>query len=244
MAKALHDNRGFTLAEVVLVTIIAAILAAVAMRGAVIVTQSARVEQTKETMQALEFAIVGNPELMANGIRNDYGYVGDIGALPPDLQVLVTNPGLATWKGPYVHPRRGGDYQQCLRDAWNQSLTLNGAEIVSTGSGQIIVRRLAPSTASLTSNRVHGVIVDSLGRGPGSNFSDSLTVTLYHPDGGTQTAHTATVSGDGYFEFASVPVGCHQLSIVFTPGGESVTRYIDVSPGASAYIELRLPAAF
>lgn len=242
---AIRNNRGFTLAEVVLVMIIVAIVAGVAMRGAVNVTNSARVERTKQIMQALEFAIVGNPELKANGMRSDYGYVGDIGALPPNLQALISDPGLGTWRGPYVHPGEGGTYQQYLRDAWNQSLTLNGAEIVSTGSGQTIVRRLASSTSALTSNRVHGVVVDSLGRGPDSTYRDSLAITLSHPDGSGAVAIRPVVAGrDGYFEVTQVPVGHHKLTVALIPNNDSITRYIDVSPESSAYIELRLPTSF
>lgn len=242
---ALRDNRGFTLAEVVLVVIIVGILAGVAMRGAIRVTQSARVEETKQTMLALEFAVVGNPDLQSNGTRSDYGYVGDVGALPPNLQALVTDPGLGTWKGPYVHPRRGGDYQQCLRDAWNQAISLSGTEITSSGSGQNIIRRLAPSTAALTSNMIHGVVIDSLGRGPDSTMSDSTIVTLYHPDGSGGTAsRNAAVNRDGYFEIAAVPIGVHRLDAVFTPSSDSLTRYIDVAPGTNPYLEIRLPTAF
>lgn len=245
IAGQISNNRGFTLAEVVLVLIIVGILAGVAMRGAVSVTQSARMEQTKQTMQALEFGLVGNPELQTSGIRSDYGYVGDNGALPPNLQALVSDPGLGTWRGPYVHPLRGGDYQQCLRDAWNQPLSLNGTEIVSTGSGQSIAARLAPSTAALLANRVHGLITDSLGRGPDTTLADSLTVTLYHPDGaGAIAARSISVEHDGYFEATSVPIGSHRLSVVFVPTADSLTRYVDVVPGSSPYVELRLPTAF
>ena len=50
----------------------------------------------------LAHAVAGDPDLVAGGTRSDFGYVGDIGALPSDWDDLVTNPGYSTWNGPYV----------------------------------------------------------------------------------------------------------------------------------------------
>jgi len=41
-------------------------------------------------IQMIKRAIVGNPELKSNGIRNDFGYVGEMGRLPTSLTELMS----------------------------------------------------------------------------------------------------------------------------------------------------------
>ena len=62
----------------------------------------ARTETTIARMDMLARAIAGDPNLISGGVRSDFGYVGDVGALPSNLDQLVTNPGYSTWGGPYV----------------------------------------------------------------------------------------------------------------------------------------------
>ena len=55
-----RTNSGFTLIEVVLVIVVAGILAGVAMRGSKQIADSARSEETKQELEALSTAIIGN----------------------------------------------------------------------------------------------------------------------------------------------------------------------------------------
>ena len=91
---------GYTLIELVIVIIILGIITTVAMRSIKDTNQTARIEETKKELEQLAIAIAGNPDLISGGQRTDFGYVGDIGALPPNLDALVQNPGgYTTWKG-------------------------------------------------------------------------------------------------------------------------------------------------
>ena len=108
------SRRGFTLVEVVIVIILLGIIAAVAVGRLTTSLETARVEQTKAEMQALARAIVGNPDVYSRGARTDFGYVGDIGALPFSLDNLVTNPGYASWNGPYLTSGRRWLPKRCL----------------------------------------------------------------------------------------------------------------------------------
>ena len=120
-------SRGFTLVEVVLVLIISAILVTVALRSGVSISDAAKTEETKQELEALEYAMVGNPSLYNNGVRADFGYVGDVGALPLNLNALATNPGLATWKGPYIKPRFSQVSNDFTLDAWGAPYQFAGA---------------------------------------------------------------------------------------------------------------------
>ncbi|RME30712.1 MAG: type II secretion system protein, partial [Candidatus Zixiibacteriota bacterium] len=98
----LRGQRGYSLIELVVVLIIVGILASVALKSLRTAGVVAKTEQTRHELDKLAWAITGNPERSSGGVRSDYGYIGDVGALPPNLDALVTNPGYATWKGPYI----------------------------------------------------------------------------------------------------------------------------------------------
>ena len=234
---------GFTLIEVVLVIVIIGILATVALQSGRQVYDTARVEQTRQELDDLATAIAGNPSLQNNGVRIDFGYVGDIGALPPNLDALRTNPGgYVTWNGPYVKNRFTQTPDDYKMDAWGAEYVFVGISLTSVGSGSDITRRIAGSVDELLYNRVSGNVFDLDGSPPGPDYWDSLTVRLTVPDGsGSTVARGAVVGSGGFFFFDSVPVGNHDLMICYEPDHDTVTRLVSVQPGSSHYGEYRLP---
>lgn len=98
--------------------------------------------ETLERIKAIRTAILGNPDIISKGLRSNFGYVGDMGGLPPVLEYLVLqqsptpnpfpvnwNQTLWTidattgigygWRGPYIDPTYTGNYEfQAFRDAW------------------------------------------------------------------------------------------------------------------------------
>jgi prepilin-type N-terminal cleavage/methylation domain-containing protein len=237
-----RDCRGLTLVEVVVVLVIAGILAAVAVRSLGTVSQTARVEETKREMDALARAITGNPELQNNGTRSDFGYVGDVGSMPANLAALVANPGgYSTWKGPYFRNRLsqiGDDY---VNDAWGVPYSYAGSAITSTGSGSSIVRRLSDSVGDLLQNQVTGTVFDLDGTPPGPTFGDSIVIRLALPNGsGGMTTVTTHPDAGGYFAFGSVPIGNHNLDLVYLPLHDTLHRFVSVSPASIIYSDYYL----
>lgn len=235
-----NNSRGFTLIELVMVIVIAAILTAVAMKKIAPVLDTVKVEETKQEMDRLAIAITGNPELQNNGVRTDFGYVGDIGALPPDLDALVSNPGsYTTWQGPYINnsfEQITGDYK---KDAWqSEYLYTGGITVTSAGSGNNIIRRLTSSVDELLHNRVTGAVYDKDGIPPGNDYKDSLVIRLTFPNGsGGTTTKSSFPDIGGSFGFDSIPIGNHNMEIIYLPDHDTLRRFVSVVPGSNLYGE-------
>ena len=238
----LTNQTGFTLIEIVIVIIILGLLSSIAIRQIGTQVDTAQYEQTKKELDQLALAIVGNPDIRTNGARTDFGYVGDVGALPPNLTALVTNPGgYTTWDGPYIDPGpNGNDY---LTDAWASAYVYSNTNIRSVGAGSNIDKLFAPNSTSLLSNTVEGYLVDAGNQPPGTSYMDSVLVELIYPDGsgGLTTASTA-LNASGNFIFATVPVGNHLLRSIHIPTSDSTTYQVSVEPGSHLKLRLTHPA--
>ncbi|MDH4157890.1 MAG: hypothetical protein OEW00_11510, partial [candidate division Zixibacteria bacterium] len=231
------------LIEVVVTIVITAILAAVALRSISTLSQTSRIEQTRQEMNRLVFAIAGNPALENGGVRSDFGFVGDVGILPPTLDALYQNTfGYPTWKGPYIGRRFSQIADDYNRDAWSTAYVYTGGtQITSVGSGSNIVRKVADNTSELLNNRVSGTVLDADGTPPGYVFEDSLLVRLTVPSGaGGLTRKTRTVDAAGNFTFDSIPIGNHDIEIIYRPDEDTLKRFVSVLPGSTVYNTFRL----
>jgi len=136
------DYRGFTLIELVIIIVILGIIAAVAVPKFSDIINSSKINATKQEMDALKKAMVGNPAVVAGGEYIDRGFEGDVGFLPSRLVDLVVIPDSITaydrltrlgWNGPYIDSS-GGDF---ALDAWGNSYVYlpGNRRLVSTGGG-------------------------------------------------------------------------------------------------------------
>ncbi|MFQ6007620.1 MAG: prepilin-type N-terminal cleavage/methylation domain-containing protein [Candidatus Zixiibacteriota bacterium] len=241
-----RTNDGYSLFELILVIIILGIITSVAIRSLRTAHNTARVERTKKELDQLAWAIAGNPKLVSGGIRTDFGYVGDVGAMPPNLDALVSNPGYSTWDGPYIrddfYPYDTSSETEFKIDAWGTTYSYSGgATISSTGSGSTITRKIANSLDDLLRNTVSAVVTDLDNTPPGTTYRDSVKILLTYPDGvGSMTTLARYPGADGFVSFDSIPIGNHQLQVVYTPNSDTLTRVVSVEPGDGSYTTVSL----
>ncbi len=244
MKKINKNNSGFTLVEVILVIVIMGILVSTALNSITNISDTVKVEQTKKEMDILAKSIVGDPDLNNNNVRSDFGFVGDIGALPNSLTDLITNPGgFTTWNGPYFTNKFSQITDDYSKDAWGNLYVYNGvnATITSVGSGTNIIRRIAPSAGDLLYNQVSGNIFDLDGTPPGSDYNDSIQVLLTIPDGsGSISILSITPDAGGYFTFDSIAIGNHLLEIIYEPLNDTTRRFVSITPNSEFYTNYNL----
>jgi prepilin-type N-terminal cleavage/methylation domain-containing protein len=241
----LNSPNGFTLIELVMVIIIIGVLAGVAMKSMDSAIQTGRIESTKKEMEQLATAIAGNPDLISNGTRTDFGYIGDIGSLPPNLDALVTQPsGYTTWKGPYIRNSFNQASEDFKRDAWNALYSYNGGvTIVSTGSGSNITKQIAGAASDLTNNTIQGIVVDALSNPPGTQ-NNNVNISITYPNGtGATTTATVHPSGNGNYTFSGLPVGLRTITAVNTPTNDTIISYVSILPKSTIIDNIKFGSA-
>ena len=240
----MEDQSGYALIEVVVVIIVLSILAAVAATYLGPTIDYTRFQETRIDLDRLAVAIVGDPSLVSGGVRTDYGYIGDVGAMPPNLAALVTNPGsYSTWNGPYISDdfSTDGSSIEYDKDAWGNSYTYSGGNTVSSsGDGNTVTREFAKSIDDLLHNTSSFAIVDLNNTPPGSIYRDSVKLLLTFPDGsGSYTTVSRFPDAGGFVSIDSIPVGIHTLQTVFLTTSDTLTRRVNIDPGSDFYCEIK-----
>jgi len=138
MNQILKRNSGYTLMELVMVIILLGILSAVAIPKIGNMIDTSKESSTKQEMQMLRVALIGDASSNVGGEMADKGYIGDVGSLPPNWDALINKPSGVSdwnrntqsgWNGPYVVDN-GGDYKE---DVWGNDYSLTDSTIVSGG---------------------------------------------------------------------------------------------------------------
>lgn len=146
------NTRGFTLIEVIVTMAIISVLAGIIVPISYRVWETGEIDLTRSRMADIKKALVGDPALIQQGVRIDYGFVGDNGELPATLGDLKTDSGIyPNWHGPYLGS--GVDPRYFAEDAWGEPLVYIP---VSDAFG----RRIAARLASKGPDRIEGTADD------------------------------------------------------------------------------------
>ena len=89
MLRIDNFGRGFTLVEMTVVLLLITLLASVAVRETAELGFQTRYEQTKDRLEMIKQAILGNPRQIINGQQAISGFVADMGRLPNTLRELI-----------------------------------------------------------------------------------------------------------------------------------------------------------
>ena len=126
----MRDFRGFTLVEMLVVILVIATLSAIGISQYIHFDQDAKVAVTKDRLNRIRTAILGDSRVVSGGVYAQPGYSGHCGGLPVDLKDLVEMPGDGIcaspydpmtrqgWRGPYV----SGTAAELAVDVWGTAL--------------------------------------------------------------------------------------------------------------------------
>ena len=227
----MNNRKGFTLVEVIVILVVLSILAAVAVPLALKIFERMAEDTTREEMDNIKKALLGDLRKLQTSFRNDFGYLGDIGCLPSSTDVnfnldrLLTQGTLpawsfdstkqtgAGWKGPYITGTPGEDFKT---DQWgnNYTYTATGscpltATLTSSGASTSLTSDdiTVDIVANETTATIRGTVKNSSGVGLGG-----VPVELYFPSNGTLTTSSpATTDANGNYSFSSVPYGARAV---------------------------------
>ncbi len=177
-------EKGIGLIYVIL--LIAILLLAVSILGPYLfVRETSRQKdvETLEKIKAIRIAILGNPEIISKGLRSSFGYVGDMGGLPPLLEYLVLqrsptpNPFPVSWnqtlwsvhstgigygwRGPYLDDTYSGNWEyHAFVDAWGTKFQygdINGTSPIdpATVIFPVFIRSAGPDRTFGTSDDIN-----------------------------------------------------------------------------------------
>lgn len=139
-------TQGFTLLEVIVVMAIVAILAGIMMPFVYRVWEANDIELTRERMLDLKRAMVGDPRMIQNGIRTNFGYAGDNGQLPLSIDDVIN------------YMPAGFDPGKFKKDAWGNNIIYTSFIDDESGTADPLGRRVRATLQSAGPNRTFDVV--------------------------------------------------------------------------------------
>jgi prepilin-type N-terminal cleavage/methylation domain-containing protein len=231
LQKTARNRHGFTLVEIIVILSVLSILAAVAIPVALRIFQVTAEDTTREEMNNIKKALLGDPQKLQTSFRNDFGLLGDIGCLPsvafggldglitqgtyPAWNFNATQQAGAGWKGPYITGTPGEDFK---KDQWGNDYIYtpgagvcplsathasNGADGLPSTADDITLNVVANETTAT----IRGTVKNTTGTG-----LQSTPVELYYPSNGTlTTSPPATTDAAGNYSFTLAPFGARAV---------------------------------
>lgn len=229
---------GLTLIEVIIILAVLIILIGLLVPSAVQQLTATRRSTTLDEMDNLKKAMIGDPNLKSQGLRTDFGYLGDMGNLPATLDDLVTQatqPSFAFnstkrvgagWKGPYITLGSGADPSSHKRDAFGNDYTYDttdftnsqgqaaDAKLVTLGADGIVGGSEVNEDITLeilkaeTTSTVAGNAFDQ-----GGNPLNGASIIINFPQGGVLTTSTTTTDSNGFYQFTNISFGIRSITL-------------------------------
>jgi len=223
------NKKGFTLFHLVMIMVGLGLMAAVAVRFMYFSTEESRRKETIDKMLKIVYAIHGNPEIVP---QTNFGYVGDLRALPTSLTDLVQSAD-PEWNGPYFDIGFQEDTTAVLNDAWGQSFIYepSNGRIISNGMGESIVQKFLLDPVKLLTNSIEGKVIDRNQRIPQGMERFRFNITLTHKGNlGIKTSPSWTTSLDsqGKFYYYNLASGNYLITVEYTRYSLTINKYITI----------------
>ena len=247
----MNHRRGFTLVEVIVILAVLSVLAAIAVPMALRIFETAAEDATREEMDNLKKAMIGDTRKLQGSFRSDFGFLGNIGCLPTVLGNLLTPDSLPTpfvfdtakqagagWNGPYItgatvgeeteeftKDQLGNDYAYTAPASGPPVLCPLDATLTSIGpDGQS--GTLDDITVAILANETTATIRGSV-KDPSGNVLAGVSVDLNFPSNGTLSTVTAITDANGNYSFVDLPFGPRSVQ-----AGSSSASFVLVSGSA------------
>lgn len=226
-------SRGFTLIEIVLSVALLGILATISFQLLSGTNHALKYEETRQKMEAIRKAILGDDSLDSRGNKTSFGYFGDMGMLPATLTSLTTQGSQALWtfdptfsvgagwRGPYYLDKFTNS-SPVDKDAWGNALswaTSGTPTLTSFGSDGAAGSTSDPYSKDLTMTfpnqvrfaTIRGFVRDNDVRIPNTE------VEIKYPSAGVITSYRTLSTSDGSFTFNTVPFSIAAISLRSAP---------------------------
>ncbi|MGH0029908.1 MAG: type II secretion system protein [Myxococcota bacterium] len=239
--RARRRRGGFSLIEIMVVIAMLSLLAGALAPAAIQQLEQQRRAKTRATLEQLATALVGRPG------SDDFGYLGDMGGLPPTLEDLNSAAGKPAYAfgapgigygyaGPYAPTLRPGTANVFV-DAWDLPFQFAGAaQVRSAGpdrtfgnADDLVEPAAAPPTTAALVVRVLGL---PSGGGPVETLAaPDANVFVSRSNAGSyqEVAMVEPAGGPGPWTSTGLHLGHHGLRVVGTGSWASAGTLRDVA---------------
>ncbi len=199
------------------------------------VANASRTLQAREDLEALKTAMAGNPNLVIEGGRADFGYIGTMGGVPVTLDKLwikgaqagyvfdTTDLVGAGWVGPYAPDTFVEDLLTLDLDPFGNPLVYTSTEFNRASDNALVAARITSLGADGTSGTDDDLSIDLLKGEIFSTVNGTLkrnnqtvpfaSVSLNVPVDGAVDQRVAVTDASGDFTFTDVSFGFRSLAI-------------------------------
>ncbi len=242
MRKAL---KGFTLIEIIVCLAVFGVLLGTMIPLGIQISFKRREQHSLDELATLKVAIAGDPQVVADGSRLSFGYIGDMGNLPASLEDLYkkgSQPAFsfdstkkigAGWNGPYIDPTIVEHIETLKTDAFGNDYDYTTTPFTDSTVGATVEGRIRSKgkdsttggdddlSVEIFNSEAKSKVVGSVENGSGNRLSGA-SVTMNYPSNGSLTTSSALTDSNGVFSFDDIPYGIRSISITSGPSSSTI----------------------